>query len=140
MTRDEVEQISAGREMDALVAEKVMGWKLVPYTAYCGGTPEQATATAIAHGWYIWENGSGDEIPGQMEDNQFSTDIAAAWQVVDKIREQQGNVFTLWSGARTGPFSWRCQVLVDVCLYDASGETAPMAICRAALLVVKDPA
>lgn len=65
MTRDEIPNMPAGRELDALVAEKVMGGKLLfppPHNAvYKNGT---------------WVRGLLNWHP--------STDIAAAWEVNEK--------------------------------------------------------
>lgn len=79
--------MNAGREMDALVAEKVMG-----------GFAESPNAMAdVGEVWY-WLDGSNGVLRGEPYkvgvmkrwDHQWdawkpSTDIAAAWQVVDHL-------------------------------------------------------
>lgn len=63
----------------------------------------------------------------------YSTDISAAWQVVDKMKER-GLGFAIHCGE-----NWR-----PIALFDKEesendwigAETAPLAICRAALLAV----
>lgn len=75
--------MKAGRELDALVAEKVMGWKLEPYTrciqvlpVEAGRPPEGADTSKLKP----FNNIGSYEIP------HYSTAIAAAWEVVEKLR------------------------------------------------------
>ena len=115
MTRDEILAMKAGRELDALVAEKVMGVKNM----------EQ---------WLI--NHRMDET------GQYSTDIAAAWEVVEKMRQRfrdssktvlfgchenlAGNWTAYWyQSTDTMPPQW-----------EAISESLPEAISKAALLAV----
>lgn len=89
MQAEDVDKMQAGREMDALIAEKVMGYRAADIVS----VPE------------------------------YSTHIAAAWQVVERMRKlhlstQFARIFELetpwhWTSIRTGYF----------CLY----------VCRAAL-------
>ena len=111
----------AGRELDALVAEKVMGWKVDnehPYTTYYDGI---------------------DFMGSNCEDDQAywspSTDIAAAWQVVEKMRER-GYDTCVSNGERPPPNVWEAEIYV----YPGGlgggcekADTAPLAICLAAL-------
>jgi hypothetical protein len=73
---------SAGRELDALIAEKVMGWRIDYDSAHhwmeCGTSVDDLIFTApgsIFHG----EQRISD-VP------HYSTDIAAAWLIVEKLR------------------------------------------------------
>jgi hypothetical protein len=84
----------AGPELDALVAEKVMG------------LPEE-----------IWQDRD------QMTSFPYSTDIAAAWAVVEKV----GN-FTIWQYEG----EWQC-FLGGGIKNKSYAATAPLAICLAAL-------
>jgi len=98
MTRDEILAMKPGRELDALIAEKVMGWS-----------------------WGI----IGDLIPA------YSTDISAAWEVV----EEMGDCLHLRQHGEQGEWeAWFCGYPNS----KAHGETAPEAICKAALLAVMD--
>jgi hypothetical protein len=135
MNPTEIDKMEAGPELDALVAKKVMGWKLEPYTAYCGGTPEQARQEAIKQGWYYWEDENGDEIPGQLEDNSFSTDIAAAWKVVELLNKKF-KTFVEFIGVNIPVMDWRVVLFSDSSPVVSLGRTAPLAICRAALKAV----
>ena len=76
MTRDEILKMEAGRELDALVAEHVMGWTKVR-RVYNG-----------ALGFHQWRG----RYPGQPEYEAheriiglYSTYIAAAWIVLEEI-------------------------------------------------------
>lgn len=104
-----IDEFEAGRELDALVAEKVMGRILIPDEVL-----KHTSATNF------------EDIPA------YSTDISAAWQVVEKMLE-------LGAYVDIGIDKYGAQVQLDN--YDGkweSGESiradnAPLAICRAAL-------
>lgn len=108
--------MDAGRELDALVAEKVMGWVCI-----C----ERKHQLCPVH------------------DSYYSTDIAAAWQVVERLKHDG------WNVSIGGDNGWGCtfyKVLVRG--NDAftstwteshgpiNAENAPLAICLAALKAV----
>ena len=65
MTHDEIERMPAGPEMDAMVAEKVMG---------CRGLFRHSDGTPLC------------ECHGLRPVPRYSTSIAAAWEVVRKAR------------------------------------------------------
>lgn len=110
MTRDEILAMPAGREMDALITEKVMSGHVKRRS---DGTPHYLTWTP------------------------YSTDMGAAWEVVEKMAHE--------------PFAWHIESvnIVDglmwfVCYWgDGSKaildwstdcESLTLAICRVALL------
>ena len=73
MTRDEILSMKPGRELDALVAEKVMGWEYFP---------AQATGTFVRLGYFF------DPVSGEAHHHWSpSTDIAAAWEVEKRALE-----------------------------------------------------
>ena len=82
MTRDEILAMEPGRELDALVAEHVMGLEIIvnPKSAMCTGCKikGQGTWVVIARDYHEW--GHKVERP-----SRYSADIAAAWQVVEKM-------------------------------------------------------
>jgi hypothetical protein len=109
-------EVKPGRELDSIVAEKVMGWKWNAESAWLGDSK--------------WSRTHGD--PWSFLPH-YSTDIADAWAVVEKLRE--GNdveLKTLYWGKKT---DWwvRLNSGFDV---NTFAETAPMAICKAAILAV----
>ena len=90
--------LAAGRELDALVAEKVMGW--VPGAGFANDT--------------YWS---------------FSTDIAAAWQVIEKMLNDGYG-----TSIADGPHGWSVAFgSTEKPFADADGDTPALAICRAAL-------
>lgn len=104
--------------MDALVAEKVMGWEPV---------------NEFRQWW--WENGTKTK---EVRTPDYSTDIAAAWQVVERMERRFSTVQVIWEGPIYG-----ARVLIrdeDGGAYsteaDKRAKTAPEAICLAALKAV----
>jgi hypothetical protein len=128
-----VSEMPAGQALDILVAERVMGYK------DDGSWPHQVTDE---------DGGTGDRLP------EYSTSIAAAWEVVEKmatrgiwmaVSDMRHGRYTIehaapWSGwwatwMRTDRSTDLTEVEGD---HDwaATGDTAPLALCRAALLAV----
>jgi len=111
--RPSEEPAAAGRELDANVARKVMGIECFTHIHEDGRVD------------WIEEHGDGPVA-------RYSTDIAAAWQVVEKMRERGWFLNLHEEGALSQ--QWVC--VFDDDAFD-SGEflapTAPLAICRAAL-------
>ena len=111
----EAKELEAGAELDALVAEKVMGWRRVD-------SHDDPTL-------YIWRTLRGDVSPHYWKP---STDMTAAWQVVERIELLKYR--TLEYIPRDGGW-WiddNHNHAVQVC-----APTAPLAICRAALATVR---
>ena len=111
--------LPASRALDALVAEKVMGWEWFRFIRH-----EDS---------YIGEFGpaQGDEPIAENYGEHpplYSTSIAAAWEVVEKLRDTQ---FTLERDALVSAGGWSCMMGGF-----GEGSTAPLAICRAALKAV----
>lgn len=109
--------LKPGRELDALVAEKVMEWQDCmldnkPIDGL-GKTPEGRTAVIIPN---------------------YSTNIAAAWEVVEKMRNL-GWFFDLnFQASYTAMF--RTDYLITTRRFEEKEETAPHAICLGALKAV----
>lgn len=127
--------LPAGEEMDALVAEKVMGWRI--------GSCQRMVMSNRMRKRMCGINGKGKLLPVP----RFSTDIAAAWEVLLHVTKPlHGAKDGGWLFDRLG---FRC------CEHDEDGchgewrvefgraspeewaiataDTAPLAICRAAL-------
>lgn len=107
------------RELDALVAEKVMGWELIGI-APSGGR--------VVHSPRLWEK----ELP------HYSSDIAAAWQVVEKMEKDGWESGCETSkGIRRAWFAWDRRKRFSPKLPKfAEAEAIPRAICLAALKAV----
>lgn len=126
MTKAEILALQPGRELDALVAEKVMGWPPIgegePYRLH------QHRGGVIANG--IPQRFNSGVIPLTW---QPSTDIAAAWQVVEAMRPEYG----FWIDGDDGyivEFQHGMPGMTDYRHGRAFAPTAPEAICKAALL------
>lgn len=103
------------RELDARIAEHVMGW----------------TDVRLAFDWMGTAPGKNwrEVVP------PYSTDISAAWLVVQKL----GARGFMMHKSIVGNY-WRARFDVPVVALEEPyvlAETAPLAICRAALLLVK---
>jgi len=122
--------VKPGRELDALVAEKVFG-AVVSWDKYAGGnhphspsinTPECPSCGYDGH----WDH---DAVPN------YSTDISAAWQVVDRLTEVFADMeLTVDKGMWECLFDTR-EIVPEHFL--AGADTAPHAICLAALKAVE---
>jgi hypothetical protein len=108
--------MKAGRELDALVAERVMGWTYKPF--YNGGGEWSHNGKLVAFGGL-----DGGSLP------KYSSSIADAWQVVEKLKADGNNVWVEWAGK-----VWVCGA--TSVFPDIEADTAPLAICKAALMVV----
>jgi hypothetical protein len=144
---------SAGRALDALVVEKVMGWRVDYDSAHhwteCGASMDDLVFTAsdsIFHG----EQRISD-VP------HYSTDIAAAWLVVLLMVSRMGydNIGFAWQGPLfkpehhyltregypLGTTCWFVRIEHDGYIKGVCADTPELAICRAALEVsLRNPA
>lgn len=131
--------MKSGRELDALVAERVMGWTwwdarvvseygLVtqPKTTTGYNTkvlmPPKARESSTA---FLYENFANGYYPA------YSTDIVAAWQIVNRFKEQS---MILNYGEDTQ--KWECSFIVNGNRYWGVSSIVPIAICIAALRIV----
>jgi len=141
--REYITQLSAGRDMDELVAARVMGWSYDPASDLPGVLAGSGKATYLESGLFFWwttPDGRHRYTPPE-----FSADIAAAWQVVEKLRESLP-VIRLSSGDIMGKL-WQFHVADryrDRSFdgdrdYFANAETPALAICRTALLTCLEP-
>lgn len=109
--------MEAGQELDALVAEKIMGWRYLnqPSTGYPWYPPEE--------GW------------SKAHPPRYSTDIAAAWKVMEKMCDMGNQNCTLQFEGKLNPdYAWTFSHDENADWW-ASAGTAPLAICLAALKV-----
>jgi hypothetical protein len=101
------------REIDRLVAEKVMGWE-----------PEEIEGSVYLSGYVLYKR----EEPPHIPDYQFkpSTNIQDAWLVVEK--------FPCLQLTKLAENRYTCRFYLGDTAY---AETAPLAICLAALKSVR---
>ena len=110
LTRESILAMEAGAEMDALVAERVMGFDTHKYP--CGAS--------------FWP----------------SKEIADAWRVVEKVSGKD-RLFNVKYASGVGALAqvvWRDESLDCGCMIEEEAPTAPLAICRAALLATLEAA
>jgi hypothetical protein len=119
----DVTKLEAGRELDELVA-LAMGW--------------QRDLVAVAGGFrVVWWPPSEDAVPEYVPLPPYSTDIAAAWLVVESWKELRGGHSRF--SIEWGSDDWRVEVWANyggdsVVVYHPS---LPLAICRADLEVAR---
>lgn len=98
----------AGRELDALVAEKVMGHRVI---------------NMVDGPWEVLSVGHGDWL------RSYSSDIASAWEVIESPACEGGHKVSLSCEHDI----WLCSISG----HEAEAFTAPLAICLAALKAVE---
>lgn len=106
--------MQAGRELDALVAEKVMGWEVT-----------------IANGWEAYFETESGQFGPWVGLWQPSTNMSDAWEVVREM-VRKGTYVEIAQGQElcTCCFNYDDYLTVERC------ESAPLAICLAALKAV----
>ena len=122
------------RELDAWIAEHVMGWKWSAAIAVDGEEgPVRFLVPADALSPYRPYEGSGSEFfLGTRFVPHYGGDIAYAWKVVEEMMAKYSHEFALEFGWAKHPiFAWHCHVgFVDVV-----ASTPAFAICKAAYMV-----
>lgn len=128
--------MEAGREMDALVAEKVMGYCVCLLTGKstmqvhptnnwghsCGYRNDVPMARCYNCKKPVWLNKDYFSLKAGAP---FSTSISAAWEVVEKMSSTPMGAFQLTEMREGWEAHWPG--------VDVFAPTAPLAICRAAL-------
>ena len=144
MTRDEILNLKANRNTNALIAERVMKWQAWteqrgPYTYFIWQQKGKPEPYYQSRDWEVQKKryakiGALEFDPHKHIEaglRNFTGDISEAWQVVKKVDRP---VSIIESAIRDG--FW-CEFLMDFDkdrVIDAKAETVPLAICRAALL------
>ncbi len=122
------DDMKAGREMDILVAEKVM--ELIPCDKWTYSPMGPFAA---------FMNKNCDHVDGSCYDSKYpskySTDIAVVWQVVEHFMSMDQGITI------RGLFNWECTIMGKntnkIKWTEQYADTAPLAICRAALRVIE---
>lgn len=134
------EPMTAGRELDALVAEKVMDW--TPWVEQRGGYEHITWQKAgEREPWHRSRNFDAErqrysplvryDAHHHIESGlpRFSRDIADAWNVVEKLQESGDAISLIWYGDAK---VWGC-LIHRLPVPEGDAATAPLAICLAAL-------
>lgn len=127
-SRKEIMQLSAGREIDVLVAEQIIGWqietdepKLKKLQGYFSRDEERRWWRAPDGGWYC------DPPP-------YSSDMAAAWQIVESMNSRGQFLFLSQSAEEYKvAFDEPRTISPDY----ISEKSVAFAICKAALVVAE---
>ena len=135
------------RELDAAVAEKVMGWRWVqaPQYDYDGPLPEQGKVLVPPDHDdknYQWQPKGVIQPYAFVGGMRWSTDIAAAWEVVDRVLDLAFSCFGGMTGVNLlyNPYESRWEASFDwsdsTCV-NGWHEKPARAICLAALAAVE---
>lgn len=114
MDKEEILNMPAGREMDALIFEYVF-------------KKEESASLRDEHGNLrrSWTDAYG------FEGSDYSTDISAAWEVLERLKAISGVTI----GIRVHPTAGYSVNIYQLGInYWPTEDTLPLAICRAALL------
>ena len=140
--------LPAGRELDALVAERVIGWQWMQWDRL-EGIPEDHQGRFLALAGQPEAHAANMDLPlakhALMSVPYYSTDIDAAWHVVEAMRARWAEQ----DNAKRGePDAWQFQDFADegwgasviwlhhdgpIDMVIDIAPTLPLAICRAAL-------
>jgi len=119
MTKEQILSMKPGRELDALVAEKVMEWK----------------TNWLKTDWWEEINPNTHRHKGLVKDFKPSADIAAAWEVAEQLQKQGYVVcIELLPYEETSVGVYEADPANQIA-YAKSNKPAE-AICKAALLAV----
>ena len=110
--------------LDMLIAEHVMGFEIVLATKE---HPVVVNGCKVARGKWLNTGRTHEWGPIAVPIPRYSTDVALAFVVLEKVRELNGGHFTLLAF----PTGWRAGV--DTGWVSAEALTAQLAICLTAL-------
>lgn len=130
ISREEIIQLDAGREMDILVAEHVLGWQIETDQAKLKQLGRYVSHPAERTWWREPEGGWHCDPP------RYSSDIAAAWQVVGGMNGR-GQALFLIQGFEGDRAAFGEPGATDPDYVTGTGAT--VAICKAALASVARP-
>jgi hypothetical protein len=127
--------MTGGRELDALVAERVMGLQ-VQRDQYTAGVKALLGDKRSDDPWDYYIGDTNDRLP------HYSTDISAAWLVVERMRQTHDFELGLLAKFKNGKDLWEaeftdCATDEAYKSYLAEADTAPLAICLAALAALQ---
>ena len=108
MKRQEILNMPAGEKIDILVARNVLGHT-------------------------VQQDSSGQWFEGFTSLARYSDSLQSAWNAAERIMTTQNAFFTV---SRKG-VQWMAEFEINKVRHFAFADTAPLAICRAALLAVR---
>ena len=139
MAKEEILAMEAGKELNTFVEEKLFNHRCE--VRWCNWLPQgYFEVQSYGQGREAMGGGLLDEnesLPCYMEGEKwvvvpfYSTDISAAWEVVEKMVKEYGDFVIDYDDSYNGG-QWSASV--DKLRVAALAKTAPEAICKAALL------
>jgi hypothetical protein len=140
------EKLTAGRELDALVAEKVMGarWNPIPSKAESGmDYPEEHWLQFSEGGWVLAARFPSGKQRATPSLGHYSTSIADAWLVLEQLERDERRILSeITRRMSTFGTHFIYAVVLRQCTapfpdnWWAEEATAPLSICVAALKAV----
>jgi hypothetical protein len=126
--------IPAGIELDALVAENIMGIEILhnPKSAISNGCRVSAgTWAVIEKNYHEW----GDDVE---RPHKYSSDVLAMWEVIEKLSQiNNGDISINFYQRKSFAPRWRCDLtLGSHAPLQGWAESAPLALCRIALMAI----
>ena len=112
LTDEEVDSLQAGRRLDVIIAREVFGYQVVNIDDEPYIETEKLEYASVP---------------------EYSTDVSAAWEVIQKMVEAKV-LMNISYGTKTWNVNFSTQKQYRKLVYDSStAETITLAICRAAL-------
>jgi len=124
-----IEKMTAGRELDRLVAEKVMGISGLEFEAFWG--PEHKYSTEMSDAWKVVEKlkKDGCQIILNIHDKPFLYWCQIYWAKNSKWSDPKAKCVHTMKRRRYGEDDFK--------VWASYVESMPLAICRAALKLVE---
>lgn len=155
MTDSEIDALSAGRELDAKIAEHVMGLEIAHRAWPCHYAPDCGAYEAVLSerdtdfnakpDVIYWRHHPSENMPDEDKNDlglwcepvpHYSTDIADAWRIVEHLTLNKHWIDISYNGSDSNVHIERhnkiWNMIVEV---DYDDTPMPLAICRAALKV-----
>lgn len=121
-----IKGMQAGVELDSLIAERVMGWK----------------ASLSKTDWWEEVNPNTHSYRGLIRDFRPSTDLNIAWKLIEDKRDDYHHInvgwidsLSMYSAGFTKVIRTHDERGFKTVETSVKGETAPLAICRAVLII-----
>ena len=127
-SRKEIIQLSAGREIDVLVAEQIMGWQIETDEPKLESLQRYFSLDEHPQWWRAPEGGWYSDPPS------YSSDIATAWQIVERMNSRGQFLFL---SQNSEGFKVDFDELRTFSPDNISEKSGALAICKAALLVAE---
>ena len=122
MTEEEILNISEGRELDTLIAEQVMGWHLIP----------SETDESGDYWRQMWLDENNKFMHNSFEP---SINMSHAWEIVEKMENDDVSFSMADVVPNSDPIVYEFKFMKGLSDYYSCEFTAPLTICRAALLL-----